>query len=606
MGMKPVVEASSESLGSKVARIAALVGGLAGVLTWRPSGSTGKAAQSLAVAAMVASLATSWRAGCDSKKRATGPIRDEYADPPYGLQDQVREDEPACSREDGSEEEPISEPSPEGSRDYAVDVSHGGEVEGSGTSGDSRELSLVSEEMDRGWDYDPAYWAQGPGGHDGTTLEDDVRDDWLAFMRDLTVDAGSPVENRPVESESSSAERPDWRRTLASEDEEPPTLDEMTAQGWRVVRSNLAPPNREIYRGPDPVLPPAEDQDGEMPTWMGNLCRSVTGPLRLVLRVPPDEVTGLHGALPACAEAKAVQAGSRAGEVMRRKLELLKSCWMCVTWFLYTHELLGKFARLSSAFAALLGDERCWQTLSLPKSPAMTQRLLKLMLVEEQELWAWPLCQVQQVDLEEGEARSPVNSCWSSQMPWPCLRSPVGLDFTDAKHSTLEQLRTLLMKKLDVEDNLQRLILRNIPISAKPSEASYSPWDQNLIRLVNPVHPKYPAGFCSSFLVTDELGALRQRFRGFRFFLRPVRRDGEVQRALEVTALRGLAGTPWTQRSTARHPSDLEIGAKADELVEFELGELKDLPPCHSVVTDRFEDWKERMATSYKRMLALI
>lgn len=309
-----------------------------------------------------------------------------------------------------------------------------------------------------------------------------------------------------------------------------------------------------------------------------NLCRSVTGPLRLVLRVPPDEVTGLHGALPACAEAKAVQAGSRAGEVMRRKLELLKSCWMCVTWFLYTHELLGKFARLSSAFAALLGDERCWQTLSLPKSPAMTQRLLKLMLVEEQELWAWPLCQVQQVDL----------------------------DFTDAKHSTLEQLRTLLMKKLDVEDNLQRLILRNIPISAKPSEASYSPWDQNLIRLVNPVHPKYPAGFCSSFLVTDELGALRQRFRGFRFFLRPVRRDGEVQRALEVTALRGLAGTPWTQRSTARHPSDLEIGAKADELVEFELGELKDLPPCHSVVTDRFEDWKERMATSYKRMLALI
>ena len=144
-----------------------------------------------------------------------------------------------------------------------------GEVEGSGTSGDSQELSLVSEEIDRGWDYDPAYWAQGPGGHDGTTLEDDVRDDWLAFMRDLTVDAGSPARNRPVESESSSAERPDWRRTLASEDEEPPTLDEMTAQGWRVVRSNLAPPNREIYRGPDPVLPPTEDPNQETPTWMG-------------------------------------------------------------------------------------------------------------------------------------------------------------------------------------------------------------------------------------------------------------------------------------------------------------------------------------------------
>ena len=96
------------------------------VMTWRPSGPTGKAAQSLAVAAMVASLATSWKAGCDSKKRATGPTRSEYVDPPYGLQDQVREDEPTCSRDDGSEEEPLNEPSPEGSRDYAAEVRHGG------------------------------------------------------------------------------------------------------------------------------------------------------------------------------------------------------------------------------------------------------------------------------------------------------------------------------------------------------------------------------------------------------------------------------------------------------------------------------------------------
>ena len=127
----------------------------------------------------------------------------------------------------------------------------------------------MSEEIDRGWDYDPAYWAQGLGGQDGTTLEDDARDDWLAFMRDLAVDAGSPEVNRPAESETSSAERPDWRRTLASEDDDPPTLDEMTAQGWRVVRSNLAPTNREIYRGPDHALPPAGGSDQETPTWMG-------------------------------------------------------------------------------------------------------------------------------------------------------------------------------------------------------------------------------------------------------------------------------------------------------------------------------------------------
>ena len=46
-----------------------------------------------------------------------------------------------------------------------------------GTSGGSPELSLVSEEIERGWDYDPACWAPGPGGHDGTTLEDALLDD---------------------------------------------------------------------------------------------------------------------------------------------------------------------------------------------------------------------------------------------------------------------------------------------------------------------------------------------------------------------------------------------------------------------------------------------
>ena len=146
---------------------------------------------------------------------------------------------------------------------------HRGEMDGSGASGESRELSFVDEENDDGLDYDPAYWAQGPGGHDGTTLDDDVRDDWLAFMRNLAVDVESPAENRPADSEASSAERPDWRRSLASEDEDPPSLEEMTARGWRVVRNNLAPPNRESYRGPDHAPPPAGNSEQETPNWMG-------------------------------------------------------------------------------------------------------------------------------------------------------------------------------------------------------------------------------------------------------------------------------------------------------------------------------------------------
>ena len=86
-----MVEASSEGLGSKVARLARGFG-LATVGVYRY-----RAAQGLAVAAMVASLATCWKAGCDSRERATGPPRGDYADPPYGQQHQVREDEPTCT-----------------------------------------------------------------------------------------------------------------------------------------------------------------------------------------------------------------------------------------------------------------------------------------------------------------------------------------------------------------------------------------------------------------------------------------------------------------------------------------------------------------------------
>eukprot|EP00435_Cladocopium_sp_Y103_P068609 s43_g31.t2 len=197
------------------------------------------------------------------------------------------------------------------------------------------------------------------------------------------------------------------------------------------------------------------------------LCREQQH-LRLVLNVPEDTVSsslrpsgpsGPSGpALPTKTSPQAPSCGVAppAKSIARKALELPKSCWMCVTWHLFTHELLGKFARISSAFAALLGDERCWKILAEPKRPAITERLLQLMLVEEQDLWAWPLCQVRNVDLD---------LC--------------------AEHSTIQHVRTLLMKKLDVEDNLQQVRLRNIPMAAKPREDSYTEFDQDLIRALN-------------------------------------------------------------------------------------------------------------------------
>eukprot|EP00435_Cladocopium_sp_Y103_P014523 s1528_g3.t1 len=45
-----------------------------------------------------------------------------------------------------------------------------------------------------------------------------------------------------------------------------------------------------------------------------------------------------------------------------------------------------------------------------------------------------------------------------------------------------------------------------------------------------------------------------------------------------------------------------DLSTKAAELVEFELGQLRQLPPCQILVTDRFEDWKDRLAKTYRRM----
>merc|ERR1712107_591621 len=105
--------------------------------------------------------------------------------------------------------------------------------------------------------------------------------------------------------------------------------------------------------------------------------------------------------------------------------------------------------------------------------------MLQLMMEVEQDLWAWPLCQVRILDLDMERCDSTV----------------------------LDHLRNLLLKKLDLEENLCSLNLRCIaaaPQIGKDRDGSMSAADRELIRLVNPVHPKFPAGSCTSFLVPDE------------------------------------------------------------------------------------------------------
>jgi len=302
-------------------------------------------------------------------------------------------------------------------------------------------------------------------------------------------------------------------------------------------------------------------------------CR-VEGELQIRLRRNEDQVgQWWPSPLPASdTPAKVETLGRPARRTDKRIVQLPASSWMCVGWFLCTNELLGKVATLSSSFAALLGDERSWQTLALREGAgAATEKLLKLMLVEEQELWSWPLCQVHTVDLD--------------------------LACTSPKATS--HLWTLTLRKLDLEENLCSLRLRNIPVAVKPSEAELSDWDRELIRLVNPVHPKFPAGSCTNFLITGELGELRRRYKDFgSFCIKPVRdHAGIACRAIDVSAQRGLAETVWSK------PKYKDLSQQAAHLVEHELGQLRELPPSNILVTDNFDNWAERMAKTYKRIL---
>eukprot|EP00439_Symbiodinium_sp_Y106_P066653 s2231_g10.t3 len=111
-------------------------------------------------------------------------------------------------------------------------------------------------------------------------------------------------------------------------------------------------------------------------------CR-VEGELQIRLRRNEDQVgQWWPSPLPASdTPAKVETLGRPARRTDKRIVQLPASSWMCVGWFLYTNELLGKVATLSSSFAALLGDERSWQTLALREGAgAATEKLLKLSL----------------------------------------------------------------------------------------------------------------------------------------------------------------------------------------------------------------------------------
>lgn len=247
-------------------------------------------------------------------------------------------------------------------------------------------------------------------------------------------------------------------------------------------------------------------------------------------------------------------------------LEIPDSSWMRVVWFLHTHEILSRFVTLSTRLAALLGDERSWQNLVVPAGPSRLQKLLRLMVIDEKDLWAWPLCQVQQLDL----------------------------DLRDCDRRTLGHVQKVL-QCLDLCDTLQTLALRHVSTQLQADEeeqtAQMTTANRNLIRLVNPVLPSFPAYTQVVFLLAPtELGQLRLKLSCFGHFrILPDDSRGSVT----LVAARGPLPVLEEPPSLCEHA----VGERAAQLLEMELGELGCLSSLELGLP--YAQWADRLMRVY-------
>lgn len=257
-----------------------------------------------------------------------------------------------------------------------------------------------------------------------------------------------------------------------------------------------------------------------------------------------------------------------------------ESVWMRIAWFFHVHELLGLVVTLCSSRAAMLGDERCWQTLAMPAGPKRVDRMLSLMLIQEQELWAWPLLHVQVLDL----------------------------DLHDCFWNSIRLLQKLLQEGLDVNGSLCSVRLRRVPINPPAGD---SPVDsegsaRKMVVLVNPVAANFPAAARTCWLLLPgELGPLRLRFSAFGLFklVPSVDTEGKVISAIDLMAER-CAISP---RLLGQDDGDREASPVLEPhacLLQRELGALQNLPRCEVWATTNFGGWSSRLLMTYKKLLS--
>merc|ERR1712194_577305 len=199
--------------------------------------------------------------------------------------------------------------------------------------------------------------------------------------------------------------------------------------------------------------------------------------------------------------------------------------------------------------------------------PKRMERFMTMLLVREQELWAWSLLHVQTLDLD-------LHGC-----DW----------------STLDSLQKMLMRALDVKETLQRIRLRRVPVFPSGEAVASSKSAQNLVVLVNPIMANFPAASRASLLLLPhDLGQLRLRLAAFCFRLGPAR-DGQGKATKELDLI--------ADRST------FEGAVFADDephvaLLQEELGDLRQLPQCDTWATSDFAGWSSRLLLTYKKLLS--
>lgn len=270
-----------------------------------------------------------------------------------------------------------------------------------------------------------------------------------------------------------------------------------------------------------------------------------------------------------------------------------RSAWFRIIAFLDTSDVLGRLAVLSIGHVTLLAEDLAWSTFALPPGAPRTTKLLELALVEERELWAPLMRQVQVLDL----------------------------DLVGTGERAVSLLRELLLHGLALDGALTAVHVRRIPVCQQRDpcaqlrfDAQLKPLskrDASIVRLVNPVTSRASTAPRLFLLDPNELGRLRFMMAAFRFFrLQPSENMSDV--SVDLVAMRAndppghseCAQNLSAAKSPKAEDTEAALEKSAVALAIEELGELQRLPEGEGRPgRGDFSSWLDALLPRYVALL---